>query len=309
MFYGAVGATFMSMSAYASDPVPYLTMPATSYAPAVDGFNGKVETFGGVISNRSIAGQQGALSVPLAGPLGLQIDSAFGSLENRGFGNIAGHLFWRNPSQGLIGIYTSHTLWDQFGGAYVGQVAGEAEYYFGRFTFQGIAGVEYGNSASSTVSTTSIVAPGPFGAPGVITTSTMTSMFDVRTRFFDQINLKYYFTDNWDGYIGHRYLGGKNALALGSEYAIPLGSRFQVSAFVEARVGESNFNGVWGGLKFYFGQKDKPLIARQRQDDPNIWSADSLFSILNSQSSSGSSSSTQFCNGPFPPVGGSCEVF
>jgi hypothetical protein len=199
-------------------------------------------------------------------------------------------------------------LWDQFGGAYVGQFAGEAEYYFGRFTFQGIAGVEYGNSASSTVSTTSIVAPfGPF--PGVVTTSTLTSMFDVRTRFFDQINLKYYFTDNWDGYIGHRYLGGKNALALGSEYAIPLASRFQVSAFVEGRVGEGNFNGVWGGLKFYFGQKDKPLIARQRQDDPNIWSADSLFSILNSQSSSGSSSSTQFCNGPFPPVFGSCEAF
>jgi len=309
MFYGAIGATFLSMSAYAAEPVPYLNLPATSYGPAVDGFNGKVETFGGVISNRSIAGQQGALSFPLAGPLGLQIDSAYGSLDNRGFGNIAGHLFWRNPVQGLIGIYTSHTLWDQYGGAYVGQVAGEAEYYSGHFTFQGIAGVEFGNSASSTFSSTSIVAPGPlpFGVPGVITTSTATSMFDVRTRFFDQVNFKYYFTDNWDGYIGHRYLGGKNALALGSEYAIPLASRFQVSAFVEGRVGEGNFNGVWGGLKFYFGQKDKPLIARQRQDDPNIWSADSLFSIVNSLTNSSSSSSSQFCSGQTPFNNGTCE--
>jgi hypothetical protein len=310
MFYGAVGATFLSMSAYAADLTLYEAKPITDYAPGVDGFNGKAEVLGGTLANRSIAGSQGALSFPLGGALGLQIDAAFGSFDNRGFGNIAGHLFWRNPGKGLIGIYTSHTLWDQFGGAYVGQVAGEGEFYSGRWTLQGIAGVEFGNSASNTFSTTSIVAPGPgpFGVPGAITTSTMTSMFDVRTRFFDQVNLKYYLTNDWVGYVGHRYLGGKNALALGSEYAIPLGNRLEVSAFVEARVGEADFHGVWGGLKFYFGQKDKPLIARHRQDDPNIWGVDSLFSIVNSLTHSSSSSSTLFCNAPATLSNGTCEA-
>jgi hypothetical protein len=315
MFYGVVGATFLSMTAYAGDPLLFSARPIADYVPGVDGFNGKVEPLGGRLANRSIAGNQGAVSFPLGGPVGVQIDAAFGSFDNRGFGNIAGHLFWRNPGQGLIGVYTSHTLWDQFGGAYVGQVAGEGEFYSGRWTLQGIAGVEFGNSASNTVSTTSIVAPGPTqpffpftGTPGVITTNTYTSMFDVRTRFFDQVNLKYYFTDDWVGYIGHRYLGGKNALALGGEYAFPLAGRFKASAFIEARAGESNFNGIWGGLKFYFGAKDKPLIARHRQDDPNIWGVDTLFSIVNSQSNSSSSSSSQFCNAPATlQSNGSCE--
>ena len=62
--------------------------------------------------------------------------------------------------------------------------------------------------------------------------------------------------------------------------------------FIEGRVGESNFNGVWGGLKFYFNEKSKSLMARHRQDDPNIWSTDTLFSITNSATSASSSSST-----------------
>jgi hypothetical protein len=315
MFYGAVGATFLSMSAYAGDPILYSAKPITDYAPGVDGFNGKVEPLGGTLANRSIAGNQGALSFPLGGPLGVQIDAAFGSFDNRGFGHIAGHLFARNPGQGLIGLYASHTFWDQFGGLHVSQVAGEGEFYSGRWTLQGIAGAEFGNSAFSTTTSTSIIAPGPLspgfpfrGTPGVATTNTFTDMYGVRTRFFDQINVKYYLTDNWVGYVGHRYLGGKNALALGSEYAFPLANRFEVSAFVEARVGEGDFHGIWGGLKFYFGQHDKPLIARHRQDDPNIWGVDSLFSIVNSQSQSGSSSSSQFCGPGATMRGGSCEA-
>jgi hypothetical protein len=43
------------------------------------------------------------------------------------------------------------------------------------------------------------------------------------------------------------------------------------SLFVEGRVGEDNASGVWGGIRFYFGQKDKPLIRRHREDDPADW--------------------------------------
>ena len=312
MLYGAVGATFLSMSAYAADTSPYAVKGiADYYVPAVDGINGKVETLGGRIANRSIAGSEGALSIPLSGPLGIQFDGAFGSFDQRGFGNIAGHFFWRNPGQGLLGIYSSYTYWDQFGGAYLGQLAVEGEYYSGRWTLQGIAGVESGNAASNTFTTTTTVPPG-FGfnsPPGVINTASFTSMYDVRTRFFDQINVKYYLTDDWVAYAGHRYLGGKNALALGGEYAFPLANRFKASAFVEARVGEGEFRGIWGGLKFYFGAKDKPLIARHRQDDPNIWSTDTLFSIVNSLRNSSSSSSTLFCTPPkILQSSGTCEA-
>ena len=56
------------------------------------------------------------------------------------------------------------------------------------------------------------------------------------------------------------------ALALGGEIAQPLGHGIFASAFVEGRVGQDNFRGLWGGLKFYFGPTDKPLMARHRQE-------------------------------------------
>lgn len=47
----------------------------------------------------------------------------------------------------------------------------------------------------------------------------------------------------------------------------------------EGRVGEDSYHGVWGGVRFYFGQKDKTLIRRHREDDPTNWNngADSTF--------------------------------
>jgi Hom_end-associated Hint len=154
-----------------------------------------------------------------------------------------------------------------------------------------------------------------------MTVTTFTESYDVKTRFFDQINLAYYPTENWKAFVGHRYLGGRNAIALGSEFAQPLGGGVVGSLFVEARFADHDFPSIWGGLRFYFGQSDTPLIARHRRDDPPIWSADSLFSILNNHSTSASgvsnqtstsatsSSSTQFCLPPRPfLVGGFCEV-
>jgi hypothetical protein len=39
--------------------------------------------------------------------------------------------------------------------------------------------------------------------------------------------------------------------------------------FAEARIGEgSGGSGGWGGVRFYFGNSDKSLIRRQREDDP-----------------------------------------
>ena len=40
-----------------------------------------------------------------------------------------------------------------------------------------------------------------------------------------------------------------------------------------SRAGEGSFHGVWGGVRFYFGQKDKTLIRRHREDDPTDWGA------------------------------------
>jgi hypothetical protein len=310
MLAGILGGTFLSVNrASAADLRALPQYPQLSEQPAVDGFNTKFSGLGGTLAHRSLYGSEGSASIPLANRWGLQFDGSVGALDGRTFGSFGPHLFWRDPSQGLIGLYASHTRWNQFGDVYVTQVGGEGEAYLGRFTLQSIAGVEFGNSVSSLAAGTSIVPPagGALSPPGVATTSTFIQGFDVGTRFFDQVNLKYYWTDNWSGYAGHRYLGGKNALALGTEVAWPLGNGLMGSGFVEARIGQDPFQGVWGGLRFYFGRNDKTLLRRQREDDPLTW--DTLFSILNNSKSSSSLISTLFCTPPRTlQLNGKCEI-
>lgn len=304
---GVVGGVFLSTihaSAADIDTPPYTKAPASIFAPAVEGFNIKADALGGSAAHRSIAGARASFTTPITQSTGFQLDLQGGAYGGDSFAGASGHWFWRDPSRALFGLFASYTYLDRFGGAQLGQVAAEGELYWGRWTLQGIAGVEFGNTTSATSSSTSVVPPAGV-VPGVVTTNTFTEGFDVKTRFFDQINLKYYLTDNWDAYIGHRYLGGKLGFAIGSEYAMPLGNRTLGSAFAEARIGSGDFQGVWGGLRVYFGQKDKTLIQRHRQDDPTAW--DTLFSILNSQTTSGSSSSQQTCEfGFFSP--GVCEI-
>jgi hypothetical protein len=267
MLYSVVGAAFLTVSASAADISTKPPLAAAAPAPAVDGFNAKIDGFGGSFGNHGFYGSQGAFSLPLAAQYGLQIDGAAGSLDHRGFGAVGGHLFWRDPARGLIGIYGSYTSWDVAGSVRVGQVAGEGAWYNGRWTVEGIAGVEFGNSQS-------IISGDTVSGFNVQT-------FDITTRFFDKLNVGYYVTDNWKMFLGHRYLGGKNAFAAGTEWAIPLDSGKMMSLFVEGRAGEDNFHGIWGGVKFHFGQRDKSLMARHRQDDPVIWSPEQLFTIIN----------------------------
>ncbi len=141
--------------------------------PAVDGFNAKIDGFGGSASSNGIYGGRGSVSAPLGYSFGVQLDGAAGQIANRGFGTGAGHLFWRDPSRGLIGVFGSHTTWNSpVGNVRVNQVGAEGEAYFGMWSVQGVAGIEFGNSVAGTV--------GP-----VIQT------FTIPTRFTDQINLNY----------------------------------------------------------------------------------------------------------------------
>lgn len=295
MLSSAVGWAFLALTSAWADGLN--APPATTLAPAVDAVNEKFEAFGGTLGNSSIYGGNGSVTVPLQGPFGAQLDGTIGSLGGNDFAVISGHWFWRDPGVGLVGLYGSDAYWDRFGGVDAAHIGAEGERYWGPFTVQGLAGVEFGNSASTSSTATTV-------GPTFTTTSTFTSGISVPTRFFDEINLKYYFTDNISGYIGQRYLGGENALALGGEIAQPLGHGILASAFVEGRVGQDNFRGVWGGLKFYFGPTDKPLMARHRQEDPNNWNVDNLFGLTNNQYSSGSTA--QSCT--IGPVGGGCET-
>ena len=301
MLSGIVGCTFLAVwTASAADLSLYTkAAPLPPPLPAVDATNEKFEAFGGSMAGRSVYGVNGSVTFPLGGQFGAQLDGTVGSLDSDAMGSIAGHWFWRDPRRALFGLYVNETFWDRNGGANVGHVAAEGEYYWGRLTLQGIAGVEYGNTATNFTSSAVV-------GPVVTTASTFFDTFSVKTRFFDAINLKYYFGENLSGYLGHRYIGGKNALALGGEIARPIAPGIMGSAFVEGRVGEDDFHGIWGGVKVYFGPDDKPLIARHRQEDPNNWNLDTLFGILNNHSTGGSAVNS--CTLGLHPGSNRCET-
>jgi hypothetical protein len=93
-------------------------------------------------------------------------------------------------------------------------------------------------------------------------------LLSIPNRFFDSVSASYYVTDNFKFRIGHLYAFGSNGLTLGSEYAFALGGGRMASLFVDALFAEGGNNAVLGGVRFYFGQRDKTLIDRHRQDDP-----------------------------------------
>src|SRR5215212_6548147 len=105
---------------------------ANSSRPAVSGVNGKLEAFGGEFDDNSLGAVAGSITFPLSQRYGLQVDGLAGSWDGDGIYGIGAHLFWRDPSQGLLGVYADHVRWEGFGGKEVSRVAVEGELYLGR---------------------------------------------------------------------------------------------------------------------------------------------------------------------------------
>jgi hypothetical protein len=234
---------------------------AVSWLPppmaAVDGFNAKIDGYGGGANHiSSLYGANGSLAFPLAQQWGAQIDGGIGSFNSSGTSRGAGHVFWRDPSVGLLGAYGSYSHWNGVGfatipriGTNISRGALEGEYYAGRWTFGGLLGYE----------TVRVNAPVVAGL----------TPLSIPNRFFDAIRASYYPTDNFKLSIGHVYTIGRNALDLGAEYGFALGGGRMAALFAQGVIGEGSNRAVLGGLRVYFGQHDKTLIERNRQDDPD----------------------------------------
>jgi hypothetical protein len=249
MLSGVVGATFITvMSAQAADSPVVKSAPPIGPLPAVDGVNYAGSVYGGSFWERGLVAVDGTVAMPLAPNYGFQADVVGASWQKRFYGEVHGHWFWRDPNVGMLGLYAAYTHLARFGGAHAGYLGVDFARYHGPWEVKGTVGVEAGNSASG------------FTSPTVFT------VYDNKTRFFDFVDVSYYFTENMKLGIGHRYLSGKNALALRGEWAAPLGGGRMTSLFVEGRVGENDFKSIWAGLRVYFGTKDKSLIRRHRED-------------------------------------------
>ena len=205
------------------DQTQWSDVPALSYAkskrsglpaatwlpqprPAVDGINAKIDGYGGGANHSDgFYGTTGSLSFPLAQQWGAQIDGRAQSADGIAAYGVAGHLFWRDPAIGLLGLYGSYWHWDGRDIRDIGHVstnssaiAAQGEYYAGRWTLSAVAGLEM----------VSVDAPAALGS------------VSVPNRFFDSIRASYYVTDNSKLSIGHVYTSGRHGLTLGAEHAL-----------------------------------------------------------------------------------------
>lgn len=259
-------ASGVAGAASAAEP---LASPPQFALPAVDGVNVKGDLFFGASRERTllgtatppVGGAAGSFTMPLGHSFGLQVDGVAASKDGEPVVGGAAHLFWRRPDLGLFGLYGSAKSFDAQDVTRV-RAGAEGEVYAGRFTLSGVAGYERTNAPAATVG----------AIPGF-------NILDLggRTNFFAMANASFYAHDNWKLTAGYRYIAGIHAGALGTEYMFRSNAGAAYSVFLEGRAGENRYAAVWGGLRVYFGQRDKTLIRRHREDDPANWLMEDVY--------------------------------
>jgi hypothetical protein len=210
----------------------------THSEPAVSALNAKVTAFGGGgdfagNGDRGVGGIAGSLTAPLMMNLGLQIDGAYARAGDDNFFNTGAHLFWRDPTSGMIGIYGGFAHISGFGGQDIGRLGLEAQRYSGNLTIDGAAGWRFG---------------------------------DLSDRAYGRAKVAYYPLDNLMLSAGFLY-EGRSFGTLSGEYQIANGPGAGMSLFADAQIGDDRNVSVLGGLRIFLGPQET-LISRHRRQDP-----------------------------------------
>jgi hypothetical protein len=258
--------------------LPMITAMTSGSKPAIDGVNGKMEIYGGAGQGNSVSisgfpglspaqsqtvwkgigGASGTISVPIGHSFGAQVDLGSGAFGNSPMGAAAGHLFWRDPDKGLIGAYGEGLLLGNKVGSGVWTAAGEFEAYLGKFTGRAILGVQGASFYRAGLNPFEVYSYGGRSA------------FTTPDYFTDIVSATFYPIDDLALSVGHIYSFGRNAVTGEVEYLLPQfrGGNIAPSAFVSAAYGWNNSSNIMAGIRVYFGNHDKTLIRRQREDDP-----------------------------------------
>lgn len=238
----ALALSFSSTTVFAADiPQNSLNLvdpaPLATQKPAVDGVNFKLSAVTGVIggySNHMFIASV-ATPMPFFPSFGIQLDLGVGEYRHDYTSAAAGlHLFYRNPDTGMLGVYGD---WGYVDNEHGGRVGVEGAIYNGRWSLDALAGVRFGQH--------------------------------YETEFFDEVDLSYYFTDNFRGSVGHRLISRGHVANVGFEYMPDNIAGWSV--FGEAEAGEDNYSGAWVGLRYSFGNSSaSTLIERDRTADPIV---------------------------------------
>jgi hypothetical protein len=217
---------------------------AQAPGPAVSGLNGKVDARGGYYktdadNTKDFAGfVTGAIAAPLGHQFGIQVDGGAGMAGNDLYWGGGGHLFWRDPAQGLFGLYGQY---GEFKKASATRLGVEGEAYFGKFTLGGNVAYQWGNDSRKV---------------------------DVDDGIVAGVNLKFYVTDNFMLRAGGGVDTGKGFGKVGFEFQPGFAALPGLSLFADAGGGGNDHVYALAGIRYYFGD-NKTLVRRHREDDPD----------------------------------------
>ena len=135
---------------------------ASLQLPAVSEVNGKVDYAGGNMNSAEGHNFSGSITLPISHQFGFQADALYSRISDLNFYGGAGHLFWRNPTTGLLGLTGGYLYRDGADSVDTFQAGAEGELYWHRFTFGffgGIGSINYQYSAP-------FITPIPQGSSG-----------------------------------------------------------------------------------------------------------------------------------------------
>jgi hypothetical protein len=107
--------------------------------PAVSDPNGKLSVEGGQYDGDQSFLTLGSYTLPLGHSFGLQADGALGRIDEDTMGGGGVHLFTRDPSSYLLGVYGSYHTWDSID---IWRAAAEFQLYVHQVSLDGLAGFE-----------------------------------------------------------------------------------------------------------------------------------------------------------------------
>ncbi|HEY5043222.1 MAG TPA: hypothetical protein VIK53_14605 [Verrucomicrobiae bacterium] len=211
------------------------------HLPAVSEINGKVDYSGGNMNSAEGHNFSGSITLPISHQFGFQADALYSRISNLNFYGGAGHLFWRNPDYGLLGLTGGYLYRDGADTVDTFQAGAEGELYWRQFNFGffgGLGSIDY-----------------QYSAPFIDTNP---------TRFIGRVSADYYplenlrvgasFTSAFKDYFGKAE----------AEYQLPING---LALTGEVALGNHGYDHWLLGVRYYFGGK-KTLRDRQRQDDP-----------------------------------------
>lgn len=255
-FVAVSSLSFLSIANAADlilDPTPVAQQPAPSQpAVAVDAVNFEFSILGGGYQRNVLGSASNAMfTASVATPLpifhnfGAQIDAAAGVYDGDFTSAAAGlHLFWRDSERGMVGIYGDWAYTDNEHG---GRVGVELSSYQDRWSIDALVGMQFGQH--------------------------------FETEFIDEVDLSYYYTDDFRISVGHRLTSRGHVGNLSFESLLNEQGLEGVSVFGEIEAGEDNYVGGFAGIRYAFGSNSSSLIERDRRSSVQVRIPRNLSSV------------------------------